>query len=90
MKKNQDVKPIEKVDENVQKEKLVRKLISGNKNKVDDYQNHMISNSRNHDIIISYFVYTSIEASTIKNSGNGMGFKLYLEKEVRQSLVGSW
>ena len=38
MRKEQKVKPIGKVDGNVQKEKPVRKLIGGNEGEVDDYQ----------------------------------------------------
>lgn len=38
MRKDQEVKPIGKIDRNIRKEKLVRKLIGGNKGEVDDYQ----------------------------------------------------
>ena len=38
IRKDQEVKPIGKVDGNIQKEKLVIKSIDGNESEVDDYQ----------------------------------------------------
>lgn len=55
MKKDQKEKSIGKVNENVWKEKSVRKSIGRNKAEVDDYQDHMIGRSHNHDITLQVF-----------------------------------
>lgn len=57
MKKDKKIKLWIKVSGNIQKEKPVINLISGNKGTINDYQDHVIGRSNDNDITIHYIFY---------------------------------